>query len=48
MKMVADVIGVSCSNLVERLQERPYKRIGRTPLPDDGAGGSDQGSEPAT
>jgi putative transposase len=35
MKTVADVIGVSRSNLVERLQERPNKRIGRTPLPDD-------------
>ena len=26
---------VSRSNLVERLQERPKKRIGRPPLPDD-------------
>jgi hypothetical protein len=28
------VIGVSRSNLVERLQERPQSRIGRPPLPD--------------
>jgi transposase InsO family protein len=35
MKIVAEVIGVSRSNLVERLQERPKKRIGRPPLPDD-------------
>ena len=35
MKTVAEVIGVSRSNLVERLQERPKKRIGRPPLPDD-------------
>jgi putative transposase len=34
MKTVADVIGVSRSNLVERLQEQPKKRIGRLPLPD--------------
>ena len=37
MKTVAEVIGVSRSNLVERLQERPKKRIGRPPLPDAGA-----------
>jgi hypothetical protein len=36
MKTVADVIGVSRSNLIERLRERPqHKRIGRPPLPDD-------------
>ena len=35
MKTVAEVIGVSRSNLVERLQERPKKRIGRPPLPDE-------------
>jgi putative transposase len=35
MKTVAEVIGVSRSNLVERLQERPKMRIGRPPLPDD-------------
>ena len=35
MKTVAEVIGVSRSNLIERLQERPQKRIGRPPLPDD-------------
>jgi len=35
VKTVADVIGVSRSNLVERLQERPKKPIGRPPLPDD-------------
>ena len=34
MKIVAEVIGVSRSNLVERLQARPKKRIGRRPLPD--------------
>jgi putative transposase len=32
MKTVADVIGVSRSNLIERLKERPrQKRIGRLP-----------------
>ena len=35
MKTVAEVIGVSRSSLVERLQERPKKRIGRPPLPDE-------------
>ena len=36
MKTVADVVGVSRSNLIERLKERPrQKRIGRPPLPDD-------------
>jgi len=35
MKTVAEVIGVSRSNLADRLQERPKKRIGRPPLPDD-------------
>ena len=35
MKAVADVIGVSRSNLIERLQGRPKKRLGRPPLPDD-------------
>jgi putative transposase len=36
MKTVAEVIGVSRSNLVERLKERPQeKRIGRPPLPDE-------------
>jgi putative transposase len=35
MKTVAKVIGVSRSNLVERLKERSTKRIGRPPLPDD-------------
>jgi hypothetical protein len=34
MKTAAEVIGVSRSNLVERLQQRPPKRIGRPPLPD--------------
>ena len=34
MKTVAEVIGVSRSKLVERLQERPQRRIGRPPLPD--------------
>jgi hypothetical protein len=29
MKTVAEVIGVSRSNLAERLQERPQKRIRR-------------------
>ena len=36
MKTVAEVIGVSRSNLADRLRERPKKRIGRPPLPDDG------------
>ena len=36
MKTVAEVIGVSRSNLVERLQQRPLRsRIGRPPLPDE-------------
>ena len=35
MKTVAEVIGVSRSNLADRLQERCKKRIGRAPLPDD-------------
>ena len=35
MKTVAEVIGVSRSNLAGRLQERSKKRIGRPPLPDD-------------
>src|SRR5215469_9850188 len=34
MKTVAEVIGVSRSNLVERLQQHPSKRTGRPPLPD--------------
>jgi hypothetical protein len=34
MKTVAEVIGVSRSNLAERQQERPQSRIGRPPLPD--------------
>jgi putative transposase len=33
---VAEVIGASRSNLVERLQQRPpRRRIGRPPLPDE-------------
>jgi hypothetical protein len=35
MKTVAEVIGGSRSNLVERLQQRPPRRIGRPPLPDE-------------
>src|SRR5262245_66288770 len=35
MKTVAEVIGVSRSNLADRLQERCKKRIGRPPLLDD-------------
>ena len=35
MKVVAEVIGVSRSNLIERLRDRPKKRLGRPPLPDD-------------
>ena len=35
MKTVAEVIGVSRSNLADRLQERSKKRIGRPPPPDD-------------
>jgi hypothetical protein len=31
MKTVAEIIGVSRSNLVERAQERPKKRVGRPP-----------------
>jgi len=34
MKTVAEVIGVSRSNLAERLKERAPRRIGRPPLPD--------------
>jgi hypothetical protein len=32
MKTVAEVIGVSRSNLIERMRERPKKRIGRPPI----------------
>ena len=35
MKTVAEAIGVSRSNLAERRPERPQKRIGRPPLPDE-------------
>ena len=35
MKTIAEVIGVSRSNLIERLQERSKTRIGRPPLPDN-------------
>jgi len=35
MKTVAEVIGVSRSNLADRLQKRCKKRIGRPPLPDE-------------
>src|SRR5262249_1779406 len=35
MKTVAEVIGVSRSNLADRLQERCKKRIGRPPRPED-------------
>ena len=35
MKAVAEVIGVSRSNLIERLRDRAKKRLGRPPLPDD-------------
>jgi putative transposase len=35
MKTVAEMIGVSRSNLVERLRARAKKGIGRPPLPDD-------------
>src|SRR5262249_51720506 len=38
MTTVAEVIGVSRSNLMERMRERPKKRIGRRPLPDDKLG----------
>ena len=34
MTTVAEVIGVSRSNLMERMRARPKKRIGRRPLPD--------------
>ena len=43
MKTVAEVIGVSRSNLADRLQERCKKRIGRPPLPDDELVFQDQG-----
>ena len=33
MRTVAEAIGVSRSNLVERLKQRPPRRIGRPPLP---------------
>jgi len=32
---LAEVIGVSRSNLIERMRERAKERIGRPPLPDD-------------
>jgi hypothetical protein len=35
MKTIAEVIGVSRSNLAERLQQHPLKRIGRPPFPDE-------------
>ena len=35
MKTVAEVIGVSRSNLIERMRERPKKRIGGPPLSHD-------------
>ena len=35
MKTMAEVIGVSRSNLIERMRERPKKRIGRPPLSED-------------
>ena len=35
MKTVAEVIGVSRSNLIKRMRERTKKRIGWPPLPDD-------------
>ena len=35
MKTVAEVIGVSRANLLERLRERPQQPVGRPPLPDD-------------
>ena len=35
MKAVAEVIGVSRSNVIEQLRDRPKKRLGRPPPPDD-------------
>ena len=35
MKTMAEVMGVSRSNLIERMRERPNKRISRPPLPGD-------------
>jgi putative transposase len=35
MKTLAEVMGVSRSNLIEHMRERPKKRIGRPPLPDN-------------
>jgi hypothetical protein len=43
MKTVAEVIGVSRSNLIARMRERPKKRIGRPPLPRRQTRGRDQG-----
>jgi hypothetical protein len=43
MKTVAEVIGVSRSNLADRLQERCKKRIGRPPLSDGFEIGCDNG-----
>src|SRR5262249_33908872 len=50
MKTVAEVIGVSRSNLADRLQERCKKRIGRPPRPDDELASNIQAfiAEPAT
>jgi putative transposase len=35
MKTVAEVIGVARSNLIDRVRDRPKRRLGRPPLPDD-------------
>src|SRR5262249_49813678 len=35
MKTMAEVIGVCSSNLIERMRNRPKKRIGRPSLPDE-------------
>ena len=35
MKAVADALGVACSNLAEQLKQRPPKRVGRPPLPEE-------------
>ena len=45
MKTVAEVIGVSRSNLVERLQQRPPEADWSAAIAGRGAGGTDQGGD---
>jgi putative transposase len=35
MRTVAKVIGVARSNLIEHTRQRPKRRVGRPPLPED-------------